>query len=813
MEPPSPPTSTMLLDEDTHLIGSLQDVATHTSTTIINGNPLPPESQTMPGETHIMPSLLAGGVACGDTIKTNNIGDMHSDPSALVSSPHFASPGMPLILNYGLPSITSTTPSLLQHSTAATPQPVPDSIDRDPFGPYHFSSKSCSSPSHSLATLVERESRTPPRSPKPSRSHRASPQHPPYSPHAMDIDGLPLSPSLDPTPLSMNNIRMEPNISEAGAEMLLSQSALDSDLLDNTLTTPVSAEPPTERKLCDIQSSTLTAIVAATVPHWPDVPADRQVKVQADSGVDLVADVQGDVDATMLDATSKKPIIPAFYFPLGQNPNDGATRRPDALAQKYLFGIDDATSIGRGLTERDFEKVSERLQLPRYLNASLFRHCGGERTKPVYFDAFQKSWAALASSYRGEESLAFAVLKKPANNFVEPDDFEFVVTDVVQHHPGLAFLGPLPVFQARYVETVVSRIYYSKTQNWNNRMTYAEFKQSAILNVIKNLETQDDINSTRDVFSYKHFYVIYCKFWELDTDHDMQIDRRALGRYDRSSIIPRVVSRLAEGAGRPVTGAKKATTMGYRDFIWFILSNEDKRSPQGIEYWFRVLDFDGDGLISLHELKHYWEEQHAKMIENRLADPWKFDDFVCALLDLVKPAQKHAVSLRDLKKCGSASIFFDMIFDLRKYDSFVRRIDPAWREMDDVVVMDARGRRIKLEGWDKFSERAYEELANEESQQRTNSYRSTSRYVYDDEEDDTTENWAVKAKNASVSAITESTNDDRTTMRGKVNNDGDDNNNWPGGMFSHTASDTMDEDWVEDEEDEADNACRDGPID
>ena len=85
------------------------------------------------------------------------------------------------------------------------------------------------------------------------------------------------------------------------------------------------------------------------------------------------------------------------------------------------------------------------------------------------------------------------------------------------------------------------------------------------------------------------------------------------------------------------------------------------------------------------------------MIENRLADPWKFDDFVCALLDLVKPAQKHAVSLRDLKQCGSASIFFDMVFDLKKYDSFIRRIDPAWREMDDVVVIDARGRRMKLE--------------------------------------------------------------------------------------------------------------------
>jgi len=28
-----------------------------------------------------------------------------------------------------------------------------------------------------------------------------------------------------------------------------------------------------------------------------------------------------------------------------------------------------------------------------------------------------------------------------------------------------------------------------------------------------------------DYFSYEHFYVLYCKFWELDSDHDFLLDR------------------------------------------------------------------------------------------------------------------------------------------------------------------------------------------------------------------------------------------------------------------------------------------------
>jgi hypothetical protein len=29
-------------------------------------------------------------------------------------------------------------------------------------------------------------------------------------------------------------------------------------------------------------------------------------------------------------------------------------------------------------------------------------------------------------------------------------------------------------------------------------------------------------------FSYEHFYVIYCKFWELDKDHDFFINKDEL---------------------------------------------------------------------------------------------------------------------------------------------------------------------------------------------------------------------------------------------------------------------------------------------
>lgn len=46
------------------------------------------------------------------------------------------------------------------------------------------------------------------------------------------------------------------------------------------------------------------------------------------------------------------------------------------------------------------------------------------------------------------------------------------------------------------------------------------------------LEEEEDINQIMAYFSYEHFYVIYCKFWELDRDHDLFIDLNDLARHN-----------------------------------------------------------------------------------------------------------------------------------------------------------------------------------------------------------------------------------------------------------------------------------------
>jgi len=45
----------------------------------------------------------------------------------------------------------------------------------------------------------------------------------------------------------------------------------------------------------------------------------------------------------------------------------------------------------------------------------------------------------------------------------------------------------------------------------------------------------------------------------------------------------------------------------FKDFVCFLLAEEDKRHPTSVEYWFRCIDLDGDGQISLYEMEYFYE--------------------------------------------------------------------------------------------------------------------------------------------------------------------------------------------------------------
>lgn len=91
-----------------------------------------------------------------------------------------------------------------------------------------------------------------------------------------------------------------------------------------------------------------------------------------------------------------------------------------------------------------------------------------------------------------------------------------------------------------YIQIFCSVIHFSRS--WSGKISIPELRRSNLLNVIQLLEEEEDINQITQFFSYEHFYVIYCKFWELDRDHDLFIDKHDLTRHNDHGKIARINS-------------------------------------------------------------------------------------------------------------------------------------------------------------------------------------------------------------------------------------------------------------------------------
>ena len=197
-------------------------------------------------------------------------------------------------------------------------------------------------------------------------------------------------------------------------------------------------------------------------------------------------------------------------------------------------------------------------------------------------------------------------------------------------------------------------------------ITEREVRRSNLLEAFHLVDEEEDINRVTQYFSYEHFYVLYCRYWELDTDHDGVISRDDLLRYGGHRLSRAIVDRIFEVGHRPspvfppiridslhqqrssdslgglsaegATPHKAATTMHYDDFVYFMLSEEDKGNKASLQYWFSCVDIDGDGKITPRDMRFFYDVQTARM-ESLGHDVVNFSDVLCQMSDMIKPSE------------------------------------------------------------------------------------------------------------------------------------------------------------------------------
>eukprot|EP00636_Phaeomonas_parva_P008428 CAMPEP_0118880336 /NCGR_PEP_ID=MMETSP1163-20130328/19933_1 /TAXON_ID=124430 /ORGANISM="Phaeomonas parva, Strain CCMP2877" /LENGTH=720 /DNA_ID=CAMNT_0006816711 /DNA_START=358 /DNA_END=2520 /DNA_ORIENTATION=+ len=447
--------------------------------------------------------------------------------------------------------------------------------------------------------------------------------------------------------------------------------------------------------------------------------------------------------------------LPAFFLRGEGGRGRGRRMLDDSLDLKLdaISNMFDPQEANGGLSVHDFVHVTKVLcKFPSFFNVPLFERIlatfgteGGGGAAPeaaelnaklgadggarISKEVFLRFWKAEIEPFDLVDRF-FRLVKQPGREFIEREDFLPYMRELLRFHPGLEFLENSE-FQEKYAITVIARIFYSVNSSRTGRITARELRRSNLVEAFLTVDEQEDINAVLDYFSYEHFYVLYCRFWELDTDRDMKISEEDLLKYNDHSLSSPIVQRIFEVGDRPFPQARSAASpdrqgqdaaaaaaaqpwtrnarhmMTYEDFIYFMLSEEDKGVEPSLRYWFTCCDLDEDGRLTPGDLRFFYQVQAHRM-DCLGHEPISFEDILCQLSDMIKPATPGVILMSDLTRPDVIHIggaLFDVLFNLNKFFMFEQR-DPfsERQKREDNFECD----------WDRFAFFDYSRLAAEE---------------------------------------------------------------------------------------------------
>eukprot|EP01059_Diplonema_ambulator_P030801 TRINITY_DN5427_c0_g2_i1.p1 TRINITY_DN5427_c0_g2~~TRINITY_DN5427_c0_g2_i1.p1 ORF type:complete len:693 (+),score=151.57 TRINITY_DN5427_c0_g2_i1:33-2111(+) len=435
--------------------------------------------------------------------------------------------------------------------------------------------------------------------------------------------------------------------------------------------------------------------------------------------------------------------IPKFYFPKGKPPPQDENEKEQQLIKKLFESkkpnskvnprptrrVDkQANKYDKLINSKGFQEITKKVcQLPKWMSELLFRRVvcyepgaanyNKEKEKAlavhptnttVGYQKFMEFYEHEMAGKSKERRLFDAMKWDKTRDVIIKSDLRPLVEEVLLVHPGLEFLKTTPDFQERYADTVQIRILYSCTMSENSTISWLDFRTSSLYSVLHVLDEESDINVSHktEYFSYEHFYVLYCKFWELDTDHDFYISKEDLAKYGVYSLTNNIIDRVFSGKGRALKSDVPGL-MNYEDFVWFCLCEEDKTTSRSLDYWFRCTDLDGDGVLSGYEIDYFFQEQKQRM-ESSYQETISYDDILCQMMDMIAPAKKDGLRRRDIKSCRLSGNFFNALFNLTKFIAFEQR---------DPFMAHAEKQLPEKTDWDRFAKVEYDRMSHEAGEQ------------------------------------------------------------------------------------------------
>jgi serine/threonine-protein phosphatase 2A regulatory subunit B'' len=182
----------------------------------------------------------------------------------------------------------------------------------------------------------------------------------------------------------------------------------------------------------------------------------------------------------------------------------------------------------------------------------------------------------------------------------------------------------------------------------------------------------------RVAFHCQYAEMLYADYLELDADQNGLLSPSELARYRGGGLTNAFVSRVFQECQTYRNRESGESELDYKSYLDFVLAATYKGTSESLAYFLKLLDVQRIGGITAFDVCFFFRGVIDKFEEFGEEANVTVEDVKDEIFDMVKPADKSIITLRDLETCKVGDTVVGMLTDMHafwQYDSREQLMD------------------------------------------------------------------------------------------------------------------------------------------
>ena len=125
--------------------------------------------------------------------------------------------------------------------------------------------------------------------------------------------------------------------------------------------------------------------------------------------------------------------------------------------------------------------------------------------------------------------------------------------------------------------------------------------------------------------------------------------------------------------------------MDFNSFLSFIIAEKNMKTPEGVRYFFRIVDVYNKGAIDSFVINMFLKSVVGKL-QNQDKQGYKVEDIINEIFDIAKPKLEFCITLEDLIESDSGKIILPMLINAKDFYDYDQR--ESGQVLDDVFKIE-----------------------------------------------------------------------------------------------------------------------------